>query len=64
MLGRPRPTFQEPLRATTVDNEVVILGPGPIHGAFSLEAARRSATILAEAIEACERTAAGEPKEP
>lgn len=41
-----RPTFQTPLQAKCVEGQIVVTGPEHLHGAFSAEAARRSARIL------------------
>lgn len=46
MARRPRPAFEEPLNVVCVDGEVVITGPEHLHGAFSVEAALRSAALL------------------
>ena len=57
MVRRPRPAFEEPLRAVCVDGEVVITGPEHLHAVFSVEAALRSAAILekmAELARQCE----------
>ena len=45
----PRPTYDEPLQTGAIDGEVAITGPGNVHGAFTPEAALRSAEELAEA---------------
>ena len=49
MIGPSQMTFDEPLVVATIDGEVVILGPGALHGAFNVEAAQLSALRLAEA---------------
>ena len=40
--------FDEPLRILCVDGEVVVVGPAHMHGAFTTEAARLSAILLAK----------------
>ena len=40
--------FDEPLRILCVDGEVVVIGPAHMHGAFTTEAARLSAVLLAQ----------------
>ena len=44
----PRKTFQEPLQAECIEGQIVVTGPEHLHGAFSAEAARASARILAD----------------
>lgn len=63
MVRRPRPAFDEPLRAVCVDGEVVITGPEHLHAVFSADAALRSAAILERMAELARQSAPSEEQE-
>ena len=44
------PVHTAPLTAVVVDGEVVLTGPGAMHGAFTPGAAERSAAAILEAV--------------
>jgi len=52
MASDPHGPFDEPLKIVWVEGEVVVLGPGHMHGAFTVEAAEVSAARLAQIAEA------------
>lgn len=49
-------TFTEPMQVSVVDGDVVILGPNGVSGAFTVEAARKSAANLLTAAAEADRT--------
>lgn len=48
--------YNEPIAVTVNEGAVVLFGPGPICGAFTLEAAERTARALLEAVEQARRS--------
>lgn len=47
--------YNDPIEVTVNEGAVVLFGPGPICGAFTVEAAERTARALLEAVEQARR---------
>jgi len=60
MASDPHGPFDEPLKIVWIEGEVVVLGPGHMHGAFTLAAAEVSAARLTEIAEAARGAEDGE----
>jgi len=52
------PVYETALKAMAIGDEVVVIGPGTIDGAFTAEAAERSARALLKAAKTARRSAA------
>jgi hypothetical protein len=49
---RPAPPIDRPLDVRMIDDEIVIIGPGPVAFSMTVEAARETCRLLGEILEA------------